>query len=173
MRDIALTGLVLIGCLWTLRTPFVGVLMWTWITLMAPHQLTFGFSQSFHVNMLVAVVTIGAWLVSKERKLPRIDAAFTLPVLFFLWFTFNGFIGVDAGSNWPMWDRVWRIMLLGILVSISATNRIRIHAMMMIWALSLLYFGVKGGGFTLTGGGNSKVMGPPDTMIGDNNQLAL
>ena len=65
MRDIALMAIVLIaGCIWTIRNPFVGILMWTWITVMDPHRLAFGLSQTFQVNLLVAVVTRGSWRVS-------------------------------------------------------------------------------------------------------------
>ena len=173
MRDLAITLMVLAGCVWTLRWPYVGILMWTWITLMDPHQLSFGFSQSLQINFLVAVVTLGSLLLSKERKFPPIDANLVLMGLFFLWFTMNCFFAADPGSAWYAWDRTWRIMLLGVLVSITATNRVRIHALVMMMALSLLYYGVKGGGFTLMTGGGNHVDGPPNSTISDNNQLAL
>lgn len=46
---------------------------------------------------------------------------------------------------------------------------------MLIWVivLSLGYFGVKGGIFTITTGGGFRVWGPPGTFIEDNNTLAL
>src|SRR5277367_5494227 len=116
---------------------------------------------------------MGSLLLSKERKLPPPDAIMTLMGLFFVWFTINSFFAIDPGSCWGMWDRTWRIMLLGVLVSFTATNRTRIHALVMIMALSLLYYGVKGGGFTLITGGSGRVGGPPNSTIGDNNQLAL
>jgi probable O-glycosylation ligase (exosortase A-associated) len=39
--------------------------------------------------------------------------------------------------------------------------------------ISLYYYGVKGGLFTIWTGGNYRVFGPPGTVIGDNNQLAV
>lgn len=173
MRDLAITLMVLLGCFWTLRLPFVGILMWTWITMMDPHQLSFGFSQSLQINFLIAVVTIGSLLLSKERKLPPFDANLVLMGVFFLWFTMNCFFAADPSSAWFAWDRTWRIMFLGVLISITATNRVRIHAVIMVMALSLLYYGVKGGGFTIMTGGGGHVEGPPNSTITDNNQLAL
>jgi probable O-glycosylation ligase (exosortase A-associated) len=38
--------------------------------------------------------------------------------------------------------------------------------------ISLGYYGVKGGGFTLLTGGGGRVLGPPSSMIEDNNHLA-
>jgi probable O-glycosylation ligase (exosortase A-associated) len=173
MRDIALSIVVLIGLVWTIRYPFVGVLLWGWITLMDPHQLAFGFSRTFQINLLVAVVTLLSLLFSKERKLPRLDANVVINALFLVWITINSFQAVYPADSWPMWDRVWRLIVFGILVGMTATNRVRIHCLMLVWAMSLLWFGVKGGVFTLTTGGGNHVEGPPDSMIGDNNQLAL
>lgn len=173
MRDVALSLVVLIGLVWTIRRPFVGVLLWEWITLMNPHQLAYGFSRTFQINLLVAVVTLFAWLFSKERKTPPIDANLVLLLLFFMWITIDTFQSVDPTSAWDMWDRVWRLMFFGVLVSMSATSKVRVHALMLVYAMSLLWYGVKGGGFTLMTGGVYRVSGPPNSTIGDNNQLAL
>ncbi len=45
----------------------------------------------------------------------------------------------------------------------------------MIWisALSLGFYGIKGGIFTILGGGVSHVLGPDESFIGENNALAL
>ncbi len=174
MRDIGISIVVLIGLFWTVRFPYVGVLLWTWVTLMVPHQLAFGFSRTFQINLLVAVVTLGSWLLNdKERKFPPLDTHCKLLILYFLWMTFNTFQAVEPDMSWRMWDRVWRVMLLGVLISTMATNKVRIHAVVMVDAMSLLWYGVKGGGFTLMNGGGNHVQGPADSPIGDNNQLAL
>lgn len=173
MRDIALMGIVIIGLISTLRHPYVGVLLWTWITLMVPHENAFGFSQSFPINLVVAIVALGAWFFSKEPKLPPLNLNFVLICLFLIWITINGFQAVEPKWSWPLWDRTWRIMLLGILISIVATNQVRIHALIWVMVLSLFWYGVKGGLFTLITGGHFSVMGPPASPIGDNNQLAL
>jgi probable O-glycosylation ligase (exosortase A-associated) len=64
-------------------------------------------------------------------------------------------------------------MLLGLLIASLATTQVRIHAVVVTSVLSLLYYGVKGGLFTLLTGGQNKVEGPLLSIIGDNNQLAL
>jgi probable O-glycosylation ligase (exosortase A-associated) len=173
MRDIAILLVIGVGLIGTLRFPYVGILLWTWITLMAPHQQAFGFSRFFPVNLIVAVVAILSLLASREKKSPPNSAMTLFTVLFLIWITLNSFIAVDPGWSWPWWDRVWRIIVLGLLVSITASNRTRIHALLLVMALSLLFYGVKGGLFTLVTGGNYHVMGQGSSMITDNNQLAL
>ena len=105
--------------------------------------------------------------------MPPLDAMLVFTLLFLFWITLNGFQAVDPNWSWPLWDRTWRIIVLGILISMTATSRTRIHALMLVCALSLLFYGVKGGAFTLLTGGNYHVVGPPASTIGDNNQLAL
>jgi probable O-glycosylation ligase (exosortase A-associated) len=53
------------------------------------------------------------------------------------------------------------------------TSRERIHALIWVMVISLAFFGIKGGGFTLIAGGAHRVFGPEGTMIGDNNHVAV
>ena len=70
MRDIVLILAVATGLGVTLFYPFAGVLLWTWFTLQSPHQEVWGFSSGLPLNLIIAIVTVGAWLRSRERKLP-------------------------------------------------------------------------------------------------------
>ncbi len=173
MRDIFLVIAVIGGLGVTLRFPFVGVLLWTWFTCQAPHQEAFGFARSLPLNFAITVVTVLALLFSRERKLPRMDATLWLILAFLVWMTIASFFAVDPDYSWVFWDRVWRVFALGLLIAITATDRVRVHAIVWVAALSLLHYGVKGGLFTLTSGGGNHVLGPPHTVINDNNQLAL
>ena len=54
----------------TLAYPYVGVLLWSWFALQQPHREAYGFVQSVPLNLVIAVVTLGALLLSRERKFP-------------------------------------------------------------------------------------------------------
>src|SRR3954469_18470825 len=94
MRDIAVLGIVIAGLIGTFRYPFIGVLLWTWITLMDPHQLAFGFATSFPINLIVAIVTLITLLFSKENKKPPPNTMMAFIGLFLVWITLNGFMDV-------------------------------------------------------------------------------
>jgi probable O-glycosylation ligase (exosortase A-associated) len=173
MRDIALVLAIAAGLGITLLYPFAGVLLWTWFTLQNPHEEAYGFSHSLPLNLIIAIVTIGAWLLGGERKLPPSRFLIWIMFIFLAWMTFNSFFAYSPDWSWPFWDRTWKIFALGFIVATLATNRVRIHAIIWAIVLSLFYYGVKGGIFTLVTGGNFRVEGPPHTIIGDNNQLAL
>ena len=157
----------------TLAYPYVGVLLWSWFTLQQPHQEAYGFVQSGHLNLIIAVVTLAAWLLSRERKVPPTGFIFWMFVAFFAWMTFNSFFAFDPAYSWPYWDRVWKTFLLGAVIAATATSRTRMYALVWIIVISLFYYGVKGGLFTIATGGHFHVLGPAASIIGDNNQLAL
>ena len=173
MRALFLIAVIVAGLLATLAYPFAGVLLWTWFTCMDPHQDAYGFAQSAPFNFIIACVTLGAWLFSRERKVPPIDATFVLVLAFLVWITINGFVAVDPAWSWPLWDRTWKTVALGLMIMVMATSKTRVHALIWAVVVSLLYYGIKGGIFTIVSGGHSHVLGPSNTMIGDNNQLAL
>jgi len=173
MRDIFLVVAVFIGLGFTLRFPFVGILLWVWFSIMSPHEEAFGFSQTLPLNFAIAIVTAVSWLVSKEPKRFPVHRVTVLLLVFLAWTTFNSFFAYAPDFSWPYWDRVWRIFALGFMISCLATNRVRVEAILWCAAISLMYYGVKGGIFTIATGGAYRVYGPPATIIGDNNQLAL
>jgi probable O-glycosylation ligase (exosortase A-associated) len=92
--------------------------------------------------------------------------------MFLLWCTFNAFFGFAPDYSWQFWDQTWKTFLLGFVVAAMSTNRVRIYALVWVVVISLFYYGVKGGLFTIATGGHYHVNGPEGTMIGDNNQLA-
>jgi putative inorganic carbon (HCO3(-)) transporter len=157
----------------TLRYPFVGVLLWVWFALEQPHREAYGFVQTEPLNLIIAAVTVLAWLVSGERKVPAAGFIFWLLVAFLVWMTFDSFFSFDPAWSWPYWDRTWTIFAMSLLVAATATSRIRMYALVWIAVISLFYYGVKGGVFTIMTGGHFQVWGPPNSIIGDNNQLAL
>jgi putative inorganic carbon (HCO3(-)) transporter len=173
LRDLALS-LCFLGCLaLSLRYAYAGVLTWTWLAIMQPNHEIYGvITTSLRLNFLVAIVAIFAWYTAKDRKMPPSEATLVMLSVFFVWMTFTSAVGVSPYS-WYLWDRVWRIIALAVLIGASATSKVRIHALIWVIVLSLLYYGVKGGLLTLTSGGAMKGGGPGGTAIGDNNQLAL
>src|SRR5437867_9963562 len=71
----------------TLFSPFVGVLIWTWMSVMAPQEAIYGFATDIRWGLIIGFVTLFAWLVSRENKnlAPNLTAA--LIILFSLWIT--------------------------------------------------------------------------------------
>lgn len=173
MRDFALVFAIATALGLALAYPFAGVILWTWFTIQNPHQEAFGFSNALPLNLIIAMVTVGAWLLSKDRKVPPSHFLLWMMLIFLVWMTFNSFFAYSPDWSWPFWSRTWKIFALGLVAAAMATNRVRIHALIWAIVISLFYYGMKGGIFTVMTGGNYHVLGPGHSIIEDNNQLAL
>lgn len=173
MRGIALILVIVAGLGTAVRYPFAGALLWTWFALQNPHHEAFGFVQTTPLNLIIALVTVTLWLVSKEKKVPPTGIIFWVMAIFLVWMTFNSFFAFDPTWSWPYWDRTWKTLALGLVLASMANTRQRIYATVWVAVLSLFYFGVKGGLFTIATGGHYRVIGPPSSPIDDNNTLAL
>ncbi len=68
MRDIALTVVIFSLLPFVFARPWFGILLWTWVGLMNPHKLTFGFAYNFPFAEVIGIVTIIAIVLSKEPK---------------------------------------------------------------------------------------------------------
>jgi putative inorganic carbon (hco3(-)) transporter len=171
LREILLMIAILAGLGMTLRWPFVGVLIWEWFTLQNPHRETYGFVSS--ANLVIALVTLVAWMLSNERRAPANGFILWAIVVFIAWTTLGTMFAYNTDWSWGYWDRTWKTFALGILLAATVTNRVRVQAVVWVAVVSLFYYGVKGGLFTIVTGGHNHVLGPSGTMINDNNQLAV
>ena len=64
-------------------------------------------------------------------------------------------------------------MFVTFLALFTLYKREHVKWLMLIIVVSIGFYGVKGGVFTLRGGGANLVWGPPQSFIADNNALAL
>lgn len=173
MRGILLS-LIIFGSLpFIVMRPFLGLLVYSWISLMSPHRLTFGFAYSLPWAMIVGVVFLGSWLFSKESKKPPADPIFFLTVLFTLWMCVTTVFSLAPENAWPHWHRIIKIMVIALVTMIMLTDRKRIDLMIWVIVGSIGFFGVKGGIFTLATGGHYWVLGPEGSMIQENNEMAM
>jgi probable O-glycosylation ligase (exosortase A-associated) len=153
--------------------PFVGVLLWSWISFMNPHRLVYGFAGSIPWAALVFMVTVAGCVLSVEARKPVFNAVTALLIAFLLCITMTTAMAMaPPDAAWAKYSQVSKVVLGLLLTSFLLTDRWRIHALVWVMVISIGYFGVRGGIFSLLTGGSYRVWGPPSTMIFDNNHLA-
>lgn len=172
MRDIAL-ALFIAGTLpLILMQPYLGLLVWSWLGYMNPHRLTYGFAYSFPWVEVVAIVTLTSLLLNYERKTPKMSPTAILLALFFTWVTVCTFFSARGALAWPTWEEFGKTLIMVFATLVLVTDRRRLHWLIWVIVLSLGFYGLKGGIFTLLKGGSYHVLGPPNSFIGNNNDLA-
>ena len=156
-----------------LRAPQIGILTWIWITLMNPQQEVYGFLNGATLNLYIAVVTAFAWAISKERKLVPLNPLTLALIVFAVWTSITTYFALRPAYSYELWDRTLKTLVLAFAILTIANTKARIQAVVWMVVLSIGYYGIKGGGFTLLTGGRNHVFGPNMTMIEDNNNLGL
>src|SRR3954454_11861204 len=155
------------------RVVGVGVLTWAWIAIMSPHRLTWDFTYTLQLNLAIVFITFIAWVVAREPKRIPMNAATVMILLFMAWMTLTTATSLAPVNSWFHWDLHIKSLIFALAVMAIMRTQVRIQALIWITVMSIGYFGVKGGGFTIVHGGAYTVLGPPESIIEDRNHLAL
>lgn len=172
MRDLLVVGIVVLGSLYALKKPWVGVMLWTLISIMSPHSFAWGFAREFPVAAFVAIATMLGLAGAKERQSPFGDAGPIWMAIFMCWICITYPLSYNVEGSTGMLSKVLKIDLMILVTLMLLRSRQHIDYFVWILVISLGLYGVKGGIFTLTTGGNYRVWGPGGFIEG-NNELAL
>jgi probable O-glycosylation ligase (exosortase A-associated) len=172
MRDLVLVMVFGIVTFPTFVLPHIGVLVWVWMAIMNPHRESYGFSLTLPFNMMIAVLTLGAWLFSRESKRIPLNPVTVFLVLFTISMIVSTFTALRPDYSYDLLDRNLKTMLLTFAIMGLFQTKVRIHALVWILALSIAYWSTRGALFMVATGGGFKLFGPEKSMIHDNNHVA-
>ncbi len=173
MRDLLIVSIVLIAAVMTLWRPWVGVMSWTWLSIMNPHRYSFGFAVSAPLAMIAALSTLVGLLFTKERQSPFKGAPVWWLAAFVIWMTISWGAGIDPSGEFWLWNRSIKIFLMAFAALALLDNKYHIFAFTAVTVGSLAVLGAKGGLFTIATAGSYRVWGPPGSFIDGNNEFAL
>ncbi len=172
MRDALLLLIICSGSLAALRRPWIGVMLWTWISLMNPHA-EFGWrAATLPVASVVAGCTLIGLAFTRDRQNPFLSSPVWALLAFTAWVSATLPFSMYLDPSISLWTRSLKIFLM-LFVTMSLVNsQEKLSWFIGTCVFSLAFYGVKGGVFTLATGGNFRVWGPAGFIEG-NNELAL
>lgn len=173
LRDLLILALVAWGCVVALRRPWVGIMLWTWLSIMNPHRYTWGWAYEAPVAALAAASTLVGLAMTKDRASPFKGPAVVVFTVFTLWVTLSWLMGLDPAGDYEQWKKVIKINFMILVALMLLHSKQHILALMWVCALSLGLLGLKGGAFVIATAGNYRVWGPPGSFIHDNNEFGL
>lgn len=173
MRDLLVILLFSGGALLALRQPYFAALLWTWIGLMNPHRLGWGFAYSMPFAMAAAAILVFSMLINAKQVRWNFTYPTPLLLLFVTWMGITTLFAILVEESFSRYVEVLKVMLM--LLPIAAVIRTREHiiSFVVVVTASIGFFGIKGGLFTLLSGGSFLVWGPPFSVIEGNNELAV
>lgn len=173
MRDLIVAAIVFGLLPFVLKRPFWGILLMAWLGYMNPHRLCYGFMFSLPTVQIVAAVTLIGMLMSKEAKRMVWSREVIVLMIFVAWMGISTTQAIDMNLAPDQFIKVVKIQILGAMTLLMLTSRQRIDMFLWVIVLSIGFYGVKGGLFTIANGGSFRVSGPPGSFIGGNNEVAL
>ena len=173
MRDIAVTAFILASLPFILRRPQLGVLMYVWISVMNPHRLAWGFAYEWPFALIVAVTTLAGVMLSREAKWPQMNSLLLALMLFIAWMGVTTVAALHPDEAYSRWIDVMKTQLMALLIPVLFHKKEDVRLLVWVIALSIGYYGAKGGIFTMVTGGEWRVYGPMNSYIADNNAIGL
>lgn len=172
MRDFLVFAIIFGLIPYIFKHPKFGIYAWSWLGYMNPHRLTWGIAYSFPFSLLVALATLVSFLAWRQPKRMPVNAITGLWLFFLFWMTLTTTFAMFDYA-WGQYERVIKIQLFCFLTILVIQNRKDLDVLIWIIALSIGFYSIKGGLFTIQTLGSYRVYGPARTFIEENNALAV
>ena len=141
------------------KHPYFAALLWVWIGLMNPHRLGWGFAYSMPFAMMaVGVLVISMFANPKDVRWPS-SGPVRVFILFVVWMGLTTAFAIHREESTYMFLNVIKVMVVTLGVAAVVRTREEILGLVSVIALSLAFYGAKGGWFTLVTGGAFRVWG--------------
>jgi putative inorganic carbon (HCO3(-)) transporter len=141
---------------------------------MSPHRLSWGFAYDMPLAQIVAIPMLAGLLFTKERHSIPVVAESVLLTAFW---SLAGLTTLSAwypDEAWLTFTKFSKILLMTFVTICLVQDRTKLRYALLVAALSVGYYGLKGGIWSsLEGGTGGMVLGPTGSFIEDNNGLAL
>ena len=173
MRDLVLFLMVVSCCFLSLRHAWIGILGWTWVSIMNPHRLTYGFMFDFPVAAAIGGSALLGLLFAKDKQNPFKGPPVVWMTLLTVWMTITMMTAFDFSASAEIWKKIIKVNFMVLITLVLMDSKAKMLSFAWIFVASTAFFGIKGGLFTMATGGTYRVWGPAGSTIEGNNELAV
>jgi probable O-glycosylation ligase (exosortase A-associated) len=168
MTDLFFLGFLGVLLAFGLRRPFIWVLAYLYVDILAPQKIAFGFFASLQVSLIVFCAAFAGWLLTDDKSGIRVTMrqALLAFLLFWCWVTLQGSPFPEPAAT--KWDWVWKALFFAIFLPFTLTTRRRIEAAALVMVLSVGAIIISGAIKTVFGGGGYGVL---SLFVNDNSGI--
>jgi probable O-glycosylation ligase (exosortase A-associated) len=112
-------------------------------------------------------------VLSKDLRKPPANALVVTMVAFAVWTGISTILAFYPELSFERWKALMKTMFIAMLIPMLFHKKEDLRLLVWVIALSIAYYGTKGGVWTLLTGGVARVYGPMDSYISDNNAIAV
>jgi putative inorganic carbon (HCO3(-)) transporter len=153
--------------------PYYGILVYTWVTYMYPHLLTWSFQNLPVAKWTAMAVLAGTVARGAINTAPLRTRETFLMMLLWCTFTLSTLFALNPVPAWDKWKDVSKLIVMAVVTSMLLTDQKRMRYFLLVVGLSLGFYGFKGGLFSLANGGELSVWGPSPSLLYGNNNIGL
>ncbi|MDE2412901.1 MAG: O-antigen ligase family protein, partial [Sphingomonadales bacterium] len=153
MLNLALTGFLALLLVLGLRRPFLWVLAYLYVDILAPQKVSWGFLTQIPISLITFVCAFLGWALLDDKR----DSRFTLRQgLILVLLVYCGLTTLSADfpeAAAEKWAWVWKALVFAIFLPLTLRTRLRIEATALVMVLTAGAIIIDGGIKTLGGGG--------------------
>jgi O-antigen ligase len=154
MLDLALTGFVFGFMALGLRRPFLWVLAYLYVDVVAPQKISYFLLASIPISLIVFIAAFGGWLLADNKANSRFALRQGLILVLLIYCGLTTTVAdfpVEAAAKWG-W--VWKALVFAMFLPLTLRTRLRIEASALVMVLAAGSIIITGGIKTaLSGGG--------------------
>ncbi len=168
MRDLAFLGFLAALFGFGFRRPFLLVLAYVYIDIVAPQRLTYYLLNVVPISLIAVLLAVGGWLLADAKRDVRFAPRQGLILLLLVYCgltTLTADFPLEAGDKW---DWVWKALAFAAFLPLTLRTRLRIEALLTFMVVSAASIIIVGGVKTLASGGG---YGQLNLMVDNNSGL--
>ncbi len=156
-----------------MQAGFVSLLTWIWLSVMMPQSEAWASPLLNYSNFIAGALTIIALISSKEKKHLPVNGFTVLFFIFSAIIILSQLFSLNSDLSYPHFRLGVVTLFMTYAIIMLANTKVKIQALLWVYVLSVGYFGVTRGLYTIASGGAAGITGAAGTVLLDNNHLAV
>ena len=136
-----------------LRHPFVWVLTYLYVDIVAPQKAGWSIMAALPVSLIAFAAAFGGWLLVDRKEGARFTFRQGLIVALLLYCAMTTFTADFPDEAAEKWAWVWKALVFAIFLPLTLTTRLRLEGAALVMVLSLATIVINGGVKTVFAGG--------------------
>ena len=168
MLDLSLLGFLAVLLVLGLKRPFIWVLAYIYVDIVAPQKIGWGLAGSLPLSLIVFVAAFAGWLLLDNKRGSRFQFRQAQIALLLVYCGFTTLAAQYPEAAVTKWAWVWKSLIFAIFLPLTLRTRLRLEATALFIVLATGTIVINGGVKTVFGGGG---YGTLSLLVDDNTGL--
>jgi probable O-glycosylation ligase (exosortase A-associated) len=153
MRDLALVGFLVLMFGFALKRPFLFVLAYAYIDIVAPQRLSYYLLNGMPISQIFFIAAFLGWLIADRKDGTRIAPRQWMMAALLAYAGFTTLTADFPVEALEKWAWVWPGLVFAIFLPFTLRTRLRLEALLLVMVLSASSIIITGGIKTVLAGG--------------------